>query len=145
MWSAKEKYLASLKCGSLEIFVPLRISCRLTFSSASCHSLFLAGFRMDADINQILILQPPVYQPGTLKTLLAQNKYNLRLLEKQFGRGIHLDAKITKRELQFIGKEAQYQELLVSCLKIFRFHKRNFSVEWQTYSNQVKLSNLRVK
>ncbi|MCP9265154.1 ATP-dependent RNA helicase DHX8 [Dirofilaria immitis] len=67
---------------------------------------------LDADINQTLILQPPDYQPGTLKTLLAQNGYDLYSLEKQFGHGLHLDANIVRRELSFIGKEAQFQDLL---------------------------------
>ncbi|EFO15461.2 hypothetical protein LOAG_13050 [Loa loa] len=67
---------------------------------------------LDADISQILILQPPNYQPGTLKALLAQNSYDLHSLEKQFGCGLHLDANIAKRELLFVGKQAQFQELL---------------------------------
>nr|CRZ22073.1 Bm6894, isoform b [Brugia malayi] len=67
---------------------------------------------LDADVSHILILQPPDYQQGTLKTLLAQNGYDLYSLEKQFGCGLHLDANIARRELLFIGKEAQFQELL---------------------------------
>uniref|UniRef100_A0A915PKQ7 RNA helicase n=1 Tax=Setaria digitata TaxID=48799 RepID=A0A915PKQ7_9BILA len=66
----------------------------------------------DADVSQVLILQPPDYQPGTLKVLLAQNNYDLYSLEKKIGCGLHLDANIVRRELLFVGKEAQYQELL---------------------------------
>ncbi|VBB31249.1 unnamed protein product [Acanthocheilonema viteae] len=67
---------------------------------------------LDADVRQILILQTPNYQPGTLKALLAQNNYDLCSLEKKFGHGVHLDANIVRRELLFVGKEAQFQELL---------------------------------
>uniref|UniRef100_A0A158Q7L9 Helicase C-terminal domain-containing protein n=1 Tax=Elaeophora elaphi TaxID=1147741 RepID=A0A158Q7L9_9BILA len=67
---------------------------------------------LNADVNQILILQTPNYQPGTLKVLLAQNNYDLYSLEKKFGYGVHLDANIIKRELLFVGKESQFQELL---------------------------------
>uniref|UniRef100_A0A1I8EV87 Helicase n=1 Tax=Wuchereria bancrofti TaxID=6293 RepID=A0A1I8EV87_WUCBA len=63
-------------------------------------------------LREWLDADPPDYQPGTLKTLLAQNGYDLYSLEKQFGCGLHLDANITRRELLFIGKEAQFQELL---------------------------------
>ncbi|CAG9537124.1 unnamed protein product [Cercopithifilaria johnstoni] len=67
---------------------------------------------LDADISKILIVQTPNYKPGTLKALLAQNNYDLYSLEKKLGCGIHLDANIIKRELLFVGKEAQFQELL---------------------------------
>lgn len=79
---------------------------------------------MDVDVSRILILQPPNYQPGTLKALLAQNNYDLHSLEKQFGCGLHLDAHIPRRELLFVGKETQFQELLVSCLKNSGLYKR---------------------
>lgn len=110
---------------------------------------------MDADISQILILQAPHYQPGTLKALLAENNYDLHSLEKKFGcDGIHLDAKITRRELLFVGKEAQFQELLVSYLKNFSLHKwkyhfsnivnkifgiRNFKTPIDSFSYIIKL------
>ncbi|VDK68756.1 unnamed protein product [Litomosoides sigmodontis] len=67
---------------------------------------------LDADVSQILILQTPNYKPGTLKAFLAQNNYDLCSLEKKFGPGVHLDANITRRELLFVGKEAQFHELL---------------------------------
>ncbi|OZC09281.1 hypothetical protein X798_03621 [Onchocerca flexuosa] len=73
---------------------------------------------LDADICQILILEPPDYQPGTLKTLLAQNSYDLYSLEKQFGCGLHLDANIVRRELLFVGKETQFQKLLIMLRSI---------------------------
>ncbi|VDN06937.1 unnamed protein product [Thelazia callipaeda] len=66
----------------------------------------------DADINQLLILQPPNYKAGTMKALLAQNDYDILSLEKQLGHGAHLDANISRRELFFAGKETEYRHLL---------------------------------